>query len=85
MICKNYLFTHFFFCAFFLPVPFICGAPVADKGPAWIADHGSVYPESEWVCVVESANEKEISYAKNSAAAQKVVASTEISGLMGDR
>jgi hypothetical protein len=52
MIRKKYLLITILFCTF------TCGVSAASKEPAWVTDYASVYPESQWVCVVESAKDK---------------------------
>jgi hypothetical protein len=67
---RNYLLITFFFCAFTAGV-FAGDIYAAGKEPDWVTDYNSVYPESQWICVVESAKDK----AAATASAQNSLAS----------
>jgi hypothetical protein len=66
---KKYFITTIILCCVFI---YGYRADAAEKAPKWVTDYNSVYPESQWVCVVESASNK----AAATAAAQNSLAKT---------
>jgi hypothetical protein len=59
-------------CIFGLCFVINCQTLIAQSAPAWVGDYRKVYPESEWICVVESAGSRTQAQAAASSALANV-------------